>query len=132
MASVTTGLSELITRFLGELSLGAPGASLEHYIVRFGNMTSVPFDEVVIFYKRRWLPGVVFLDKIGLIPGEVTDFDLGICQFMESYVIGVFIGSDLVAQLPAPGDGNITPERASQIDSADIDPCVDSWNIWDA
>jgi|SwirhisoilCB1_FD_contig_21_8816734_length_536_multi_3_in_0_out_0_1 hypothetical protein len=122
-----------VTRLLGLLAFQqSPTQSLSTYVVRFSNMTSTTFDEVVVFYKRKSLSGVVFLNKIGLIPGEVTEFNLGFCYLMESYVIGLFINSELVAQLPAAGDGNMTPERASQFDPSDIDPCVDSWSIWES
>ena len=125
-------LATNIVRLLGQLQPAAPVQSLETYVVRFANMTSTTFDEVVVFYKRKFLPGVVYLNHIGLIPGEVTEFELGLCYLMESYVIGVFISDDLVAQLPAAGTGNMTPERAHQVDPTDIDPCVDSWSIFES
>jgi hypothetical protein len=109
----------------------APAQAYEDYIVRFTNHTSVTFDEVIIFYKRLNLPGVVFLQEIGLVPGEVRDFNLGLCIMMESYVIGIFIGEDLVGQLPGPGQGNMTPARASEFDPSDVDPCADSWGVFE-
>ena len=106
-------LATNIVRLLGQLQPAAPVQSLETYVVRFANMTSTTFDEVVVFYKRKFLPGVVYLNHIGLIPGEVTEFELGLCYLMESYVIGVFIGDDLVAQLPRSWHWEYDPRESA-------------------
>lgn len=121
----------IITDLLEALHSQVPILELSKYTVRVINSTSTTFDEVVIFYKNKSLNGVVFLHKVGLIPNEVYDFEFSFCYLMESYVIGFFIGEDLVAQLPGPGQGNMTPERASQLDPSDIDKCVDSWEIYE-
>jgi hypothetical protein len=126
-SALAGALAQLMAALYGQ----APSAALDTYVVRFVNQTTTTFDEVWIFYKRKGQNGVVSLNKNGLLPGEVTDFELGPCQYMESYVIGVFIGEDLVAQLPAPGDGNMTPERASQLNPLDVDPCSDIWEIFE-
>jgi len=48
---------------------------------------------------------------------------------MESYVIGFFIGDEMVHQFPASGDGNMTPQRASMENPDDSDATVDWWTI---
>ncbi len=102
------------------------------YTIQIANATSnTTFDEVDVFYKRVGLPGVVFLTEKQVAPGQARYFDLGACSEMESYVVGFFIGDDLVAQLPAEGDGNMTPARASQLKPADVDACADAWAITD-
>ena len=61
------------------------------------------------------------------MPGDIAEFLLGLCRDVESYVIGFFIGDDLVAQHPP--SGNLTPQLASVLNPTDTDPCADSWSI---
>jgi hypothetical protein len=97
------------------------------YTVTITNRTEDTFDEISLFYKRKDLPGVVFLTEPIVSPGESVVFRLGVCRQMESYVFGGFIGATEVFKLPEVGV--MTPQLASQIKSSDIEPCADSWAI---
>lgn len=46
---------------------------------------------------------------------------------MRRYVVGFFIGDEMVATFPA--EGNMTPELASQWNPSDTERCADSWRI---
>jgi hypothetical protein len=98
------------------------------YTVTVTNSTPEFFDQVVIFYKRVGLNGVVFLQETGFVPGDIRIFRLGVCKDMESYALGFFQGEDMVARLPDEGS-NMTAALASQINPTDTDPCADSWTI---
>lgn len=101
------------------------------YTVQITNATTdTIFSEIDIFYNRTNQPGVVILTDANIGPGETRYFDLGKCALMESYVVGFFVGQDLVAQLPADGS-NMTPESASMYKPSDQDRCVDGWAISD-
>jgi hypothetical protein len=102
-----------------------PGEST--YLINVNNQTSDTFTEIVVFYKRINLSGVVFLKADQVQPGVVTGFMCGLCKEFESYVVGFFIGNQLVAQIPTTG--NMTPALASQLNPTDIYPCIDSWLI---
>lgn len=103
-----------------------------HYTVQITNLTAhVVFSEINVFYKRVNMNGVVFLSQTNVEPGESRFFDLGPCPEMESYVVGFFFGEELVAQLPPAGQGNMTPQLASQFKPSDQDPCADGWAISD-
>jgi hypothetical protein len=104
-----------------------PGQATYRVIVR--NATPDTFTEIVVFYKRVGQSGVVFLREENVGPAEARGFVLGIAGQMESYVIGFFIGDEMVAQWPASGDGNMTPQRASIDNPDDTDPTVDWWTI---
>ncbi len=97
------------------------------YTVTVANRTTDTFDQIVVFYKRVNLEGVVFLQEVGVTPGQVVVFRLGACNRMENYVVGFFLGDDLVAKIP--GSGNMTPQLASQLNPTDVEPCADSWSI---
>jgi hypothetical protein len=102
-----------------------PGEST--YLINVNNQTSDTFTEIVVFYKRLLTPGVVFLKADQVQPGTLTGFMCGLCKEFESYVVGFFIGSQLVAQIPATG--NMTPALASSLNPTDVYPCIDSWSI---
>lgn len=97
------------------------------YVVNVNNQTTDTFTEIVMFYKRVGLPGVVYLSEASVPPSRVSTFVCGLCKNLESYVVGFFIGQDLVAQIPA--QGNMTPALASQLNPTDVYPCADSWMI---
>jgi hypothetical protein len=98
------------------------------YTVTIANETTSTF-EFVLFYKRLSQNGVVFLQESNVAPNDMRVFRLGVCKEMESYTVGFFIGTTLVAQLPAPGTGAMTPTRASQENPFDNDICADAWAI---
>jgi hypothetical protein len=97
------------------------------YLVDVNNQTTDTFSEIVVFYKRLGLPGVVYLSARDVGPGKVSSFVCGLCKDFESYVVGFFLGPNLVAQIP--GAGNMTPALASQLNPTDVDPCIDAWMI---
>jgi hypothetical protein len=97
------------------------------YTVTITNQTEDTFDEIALFYKRKDLPGVVFLREAIVAPGERVEFRLGVCRQMESYAFGGFIGDTEVFKLPETGV--MTPQLASQINVTDKEPCADSWRI---
>jgi hypothetical protein len=98
-----------------------------YYTVEVINSTAdTTFDEIDVFYKRVGQSGIVFLTQKLVAPGETRYFNLGPCSQMESYVVGFFVGADLVAQVPPEGQGNITPDT-----KPDAEPCADSWTISD-
>jgi hypothetical protein len=99
------------------------------YTVTVRNDSPDVWDEVAIFYTRTNSQGAVFVRELRVVPNDVRNFMLGRCSEMQAYVVGIFIGSQLVFQFPAAGDGNITPDRASQIKPSDVAPCADSWVI---
>jgi hypothetical protein len=99
------------------------------YRVYVTNATAETFSEIVIFYKRRGLPGVVYLSERDVGPGRVIAFLLGDASSMESYVVGFFLDGDLVQQIPT--SGNMTPALASMLNPTDADPCLDAWLISD-
>lgn len=97
------------------------------YHINVNNQTTDTFTQIVVFYKRIGMPGVVFLKDEEVQPTQVVSFMCGLCKELESYVVGFFIGDELVAQIPATG--NMTPGLASQLNPTDRYPCVDSWMI---
>jgi hypothetical protein len=97
------------------------------YRVIVSNLSTDTFDQIVVFYKRVGLDGVVFLKEENVQPQQVRGFVLGPCLAMESYVVGFFIGDDRVAKLP--DSGNMTPELASQLNPEDTWRCIDAWSI---
>lgn len=108
-------------------SLNLP-PSARAYRVFISNATTDTFDEIVIFYKRVGLPGVVYLTEPLVGPGQVRAFMLGAAENMESYVVGFFLAGQNVAQIPS--QGNMTPALASQLKPSDTDLCLDSWEIY--
>ncbi|MBE4752312.1 hypothetical protein G4177_29515 [Corallococcus sp. ZKHCc1 1396] len=108
----------------------APGPMLDTlYTVTVRNLTSADWFDIVVFYKRVGLSGVVYLEAFDVQPNAAPVFQMGVCSQMESYVVGFFIGDDLVAQIPS--SGNMTPTLASIYNPSDIEPCADSWSIAD-
>lgn len=108
----------------------SPGSMLEDiYTVTVRNLTLADWFDIVIFYKRVGLSGVVYLEAFDVQPNAAPVFQMGLCSQMESYVVGFFIGDDLVAQIPS--SGNMTPSLASIYNPSDIWPCADSWSIAD-
>jgi hypothetical protein len=99
------------------------------YLVNVNNQSSDTFTQIVVFYKRIGLSGVVFLKAENVQPGQVAGFVCGLSKNLESYVIGFFLGDDLVQQIPSTGD--MTPALASILNPTDTDPCIDSWMITD-
>lgn len=97
------------------------------YKVNINNQTTDTFTQIVVFYKRIGISGVVYLRANEVTPGQVTSFMCGVCKEFESYVVGFFIGDDLVAQIPETG--NMTPALASALNPSDQYPCIDSWSI---
>jgi len=116
-------ISDALQRLLELLGFTAE----EYYTVSVINATTdTTFDEIDIFYKRVGQTGIVFLTQQAAAPGETRYFNLGPCSQMGGYVVGFFVGSDLVAQIPPEGQGNVTPDT-----KADGQPCADSWVISD-
>lgn len=109
------------------ISAFRPGEST--YQININNQTTDIFTQIVVFYKRIGLSGVVYLREENVQPGQISTFVCGLCKEFESYVVGFFIGDELVAQIPTTG--NMTPQLASQLNPSDRDPCIDSWMITD-
>jgi len=100
------------------------------YTVSIRNTTVETFDEVVLFYKRLGLEGVVFLGTTGFKPGDRIIFPLGMCGGMVSYAVGLFKGGTLLATIPNPQDGAaMTPDLAANLDPARPDACTDAWAV---
>jgi len=100
--------------------------------VTFSNNSTDTFDQVVLFYKRVGLPGVVFLEAPAFRPGTKIIFVLGICSQVESYAMGVYFfdaQGNLSEVARIPSQGNMTPALASQLNPTDTDLCADSWSI---
>jgi hypothetical protein len=127
-------VESLSPEFLQRLNNNVPSRNLSlvtlpFYTVTVTNRTTEDiFTRIVVFYKRLNLSGVVFLEQLIVIPNESRVFNLAFCDQMESYVVGFFIDDDLVAKIP--GQGNMTPQLASQLNSTDFYPCEDSWSIY--
>ncbi|WP_120575806.1 MULTISPECIES: hypothetical protein [unclassified Corallococcus] len=132
-ARALLALRPVTARPLSILAGGTPsssGALLEDiYTVTVRNLTSADWFDIVVFYKRVGLSGVVYLEAFDVQPNAAPVFQMGVCSQMESYVVGFFIGDDLVAQIPS--SGNMTPTLASIYNPSDIEPCADSWSIAD-
>jgi hypothetical protein len=111
--------------------IGPLPSAQQVYVVYIRNGSTSTFTEVVFFYKRRSLPGVVFLREEVFAPQQIAGFALGLAEDMESYVIGFFLGDELVAQMPPKGDGNMTALRASIYNPDDQDAAGDWWTIED-
>jgi hypothetical protein len=95
------------------------------YTVTARNDTGITLDQVVVFYKRVGLTGVVFLAAENVEHGDLAVFTMGVCKHMESYVIAGMVDDTIVTKPPAPGD--LTPTRASAINPTDTFRCADSW-----
>lgn len=98
------------------------------YTVTVRNNTTTTWTEIVIFYKPSTLAeGVVYLSHRDVAPGRVVVFSLGVCKDMVSYVVGCFLGEDLLVKLPSSGE--LTPANAGQLNPTDEFRCADSWVI---
>ena len=84
------------------------------YTVTVRNDTTDTFTEIVIFYKRKNADGVVYLSQREVTPGEIRIFSLGVGNLMESYVIGLFIGEDIVGKLPPTGEAQCRGSERAQ------------------
>lgn len=129
-APICTPLLTLIPQGIGTnhvITANQIKPAVRSYVVAVTNLTQDTFTQIVVFYKRIGLRGVVFLKNEIVAPGQFSSFLCGLCKDLESYVIGFFIGDDLVFQFPS--QGNMTPELAGQIKPSDSDPCIDSWTI---
>lgn len=98
------------------------------YTVTIRNATTVRFDRVVLFYKRKNQPGVVFLQELDVAPGEARVFVLEIARLVESYVVGCFRDDQMVARLPGQGQ-EMTAALASTLNPTDTYPAADSWAV---
>lgn len=119
-----------LTTGTGDDHTGLLDTSQWIYTLTITNHTTDTFDRIVLFYKRLNLNGVVYLEQLNVQPNQVRVFNLGRCTEMESYAFGCFIGDDMVIQFPRPGV-NATPDLASKLNPADIDPCADSFGIYE-
>ncbi len=99
------------------------------YIVNINNQTSDLFTEIVLFVQKVGVAGVTYLSERDVPPGIIASFSCGRCGDLVSYVVGFFIGQDLVAKIPQTG--NMTPALASLLNPTDVDSCADSWMITD-
>jgi len=97
------------------------------YTVTVTNRTDDVFDEITIFYKLRGETNVRITRANTVIPEQRVVFELGPCGAMLSYTMGLFIGNDLVGQLPDQGE--MDRNRASQMNPTDRFICEDSWSI---
>lgn len=107
--------------------LSRPSSTAPAYTVTIRNASTETFSEIVAFYKRINLPGVVFLASYEVQPQAQPVFQMGLCSQLESYVVGFFIQDELVAKIPARG--NMTPQLASVFNPSDTYACEDSWSI---
>lgn len=86
------------------------------------------FSEVVLFYRVQGHTGVTFLGTGALAPDESVVFPLSTLAAMDGYSVGFFMGTQLVARIPADG-GNMTAGRAAQEDPDRVNAHSDSWAI---
>jgi hypothetical protein len=98
-----------------------------NYFVNINNQTSDLFTEIVLFVQKVDAAGVTYLSERDVPPGIIASFSCGRCGDLVSYVVGFFIGQDLVAKIPQTG--NMTPSLASRLNPTDVDSCADSWMI---
>jgi hypothetical protein len=99
-----------------------------YYTVTIRNETTEVFDQVVVFYGMTNVPaGVGIWREWIFAPGDVRVFNLGICKYLKDYVVGFYLGDDLVSRFP--DQGTMTPELASQVKPSDAGRCTDSWVI---
>jgi hypothetical protein len=96
--------------------------------VRIRNASTVTFSEVVLFYRVQGQEGVTFLGTGALAPDESVVFPLCTLAAMGGYSVGFFMGTQLVARIPADG-GNMTAGRAAQEDPDRVNAHSDSWAI---
>lgn len=96
------------------------------YLVIFENRTDDNFTEIAVFYR---LKGDVLSRRLTTpLPARQSFiFNLGGCGQVVDYVIGAFVGKDMVAKIPQ--NGNLTPELVSRLHPNDQDPCRDDWHI---
>lgn len=121
--------AESIVALLKQWAATKNPAPVANYNVQVTNGSSDTFTELNIFYKRLGQPGVVFLTYPNVVPLDTKFYDLGPCPQMESYVVGFFIGEELVAKIPS--SGNMTPQLATALSPTDQNACADSWRITD-
>ncbi len=107
-------------------ALGAVDNVIWQYTVTFLNQTPDVIDEIVVFYMTK-AGFIQSKHETNWMPGERRVFVLGTCGEMVNYVIGVFIGNQNVAKMPATG--NMTRELASQLNPTDRFMCEDSWKL---
>lgn len=98
------------------------------YSVWVENQTEITVTEMVVFYLQRGSNVMQMRQIIPVLPGGIAMFELGQCTQLESYSLGIFIGDELVARVPQPGQ-NMTPELATQYHPWDNDPCKDTWGF---
>lgn len=108
--------------------------------------TPMTFEEIVLFYKRKNLPGVVFLVHKKVEPTATVVFTLGVCSEVESYSWGAFgylsidgiLTYAMVASVPEfneAGQPMAPPMTPSQRDAEEVreygrsEPCADSYRI---
>lgn len=96
------------------------------YRIYFSNLAKEPIEEVAVFYRTTLnAPG---MQNVRGLPFRSThEFQLGACTVFKDYVIGVFMGGQLVAKIPA--QGNMTPAMAASVNPQDKDRCIDHWHL---
>jgi hypothetical protein len=98
------------------------------YRVQFENRGTDVLSEVVVFWRSPGVPVAGQLVETNIHPGEARLFQLGRCDLMTSYVIGVFVNGQRVLRLPPEGQ-EMTPSLASKVHPQDNEPCADSWTL---
>lgn len=98
------------------------------YSVWVENQTEITVSEMIVFYLQRGSSVMQMRQIIPVLPGGIAMFELGQCSVMESYSLGIFVGDDMVARVPEPGQ-SMTPELATQYHPWDNDPCKDTWGF---
>ena len=102
------------------------------YTVTFENQTSEDLDEAVIFWQREVAAGPALPESRAPFPARsYYQFVLGRCNEVGSYVISVFLHGKRIFKIPAGENMTITPEIASRFHPEDVDPCADSWALYE-
>jgi hypothetical protein len=109
---------------------GALNPDLKAYVVDLRNATGQVFDEVVLFYRRSGMGGVVFLGATGFAPNAILSLALGRASKMAGYTVGFFLHQRMVARLPEDG-GEMNAVKAAALDPNRLNAWTDSWAIYE-
>jgi hypothetical protein len=92
------------------------------YSITVTNNTPETYTGVAVVYKRTDTVETLAVAETDVAPGDMVVFSLGECRRVHSYVIGAYIGDELVTHAPEVGEQ--TPQSAP-----DSFRCADWWEI---
>lgn len=112
------------------LTSGAPEIpdSQRSYRVTFENYSGETLSEVVAFWRSPTSALAGQTSEANVTAGTARTLNLGQCNLLVSYVLGVFVDGHRVLRLPPEGQ-EMTPALASQLHPQDDQPCADSWAL---